>query len=182
MLVQLLVALAVLAAPEDRGGVRDEVRSYLGAIDRPVPAETWRALGPDAEPVLLEVAGSSAELPTRRARALEGLAALGGPRAEALHLRLARERGAPAVVRGGALRGLGRLLAPARLAAEVRPLLADRSPRVRQVAGEVLARSAPAEACADVRAQSRREPAPARWSRALAACDRAARRAPPPAR
>lgn len=161
------------AAPDD---VRDEVLSHLGAIDRPVSPETWRALGPAAEPVLLEVAASTSELPTRRARALEGLAALGGARAEEAHLRLAREPGAPSIVRSGAVRGLGRLLQPARLAAEVRPLLADRAPRVRQVAGEVLARRAPREACADVRAQAGREPAPARWSRALAACDRAVAR------
>jgi HEAT repeat protein len=156
--------------------VRAQALSHLGAIDRPVSPETWRALGPAAEPVLLEVAGSTSEPPTRRARALEGLAALGGARAEQLHLRLARERGAPPIVRSGAVRGLGRLLEPARLATEVRPLLADEATRVRRVAGEVLARRAPAEACADVRAQAGREPAPARWSRALSDCDRAAAR------
>lgn len=174
----LLVVLALAAAA--RGDVRDRVRSHLGAIDRPVSAETWRALGPEAEPVLLEAAASDAELPTRRARALEGLAALGGARAEELHLRLARARAEPAVVRSSAVRGLGRLLEPARLAREVRPLLQDESPRVRLASAEVLARRAPAEACGDVRAQAARERGSARWARALGACERTAAPAPSP--
>jgi HEAT repeat protein len=169
----LLLALS-LAARDD---VREQVRSHLGAIDRPVSTETWRALGPAAEPVLLEVAGSDRELPTRRARALEGLAALGGARAEAVHLRLARASSEPPIVRSSAVRGLGRLLEPARLARELRPLLQDESPRVRLASAEALARRAPAETCGDVRAQAARERAAARWSRALAACERAA---PPP--
>jgi HEAT repeat protein len=184
MLVHVVALTLALGAPAPAAArpatdqdVRDQVISHLGAIDRPVSAETWRALGPAAEPVLLEVAGSASQPPTRRARALEGLAALGGARAEELHLRLARARAAPPLVRSGAVRGLGRLLAPARLAAEVRPLLADGSGRVRQVAGEVLARRAPGEACVDVRAQAAREPVRAPWARALSACDRAA---PPP--
>lgn len=179
MVLPALLALAVAApgAGAAPPSVRDEVRSHLGAIDRPVTPETWRALGPEADAVLAEVAGSADEPPSRRARALEGLAARGGARAEAVHQRLAREAGAPPLVRSAAVRGLGQLLAPAQVAAALRPLLADRTPRIRQVAGEVLARRAPAEGCAAVRAQAAREGA-GRFSRALTLCDRAGRGAP----
>lgn len=176
MILPALLALA-LAAPGAGApppSVRDEVRSYLGAIDRPVTAETWRALGPEAEPLLAEVAGAADEPPSRRARALEGLAARGGARAEAVHRRLALEARAPPLVRSAAVRGLGALLAPAQAAVALRPLLGDPAPRVRQVAGEVLARRAPAEGCAAVRAQAAREGA-GRFARALSLCDRAGR-------
>lgn len=173
----LAAALAALAAlaPAPAPSVADQVRSLLGNIDRPIPAEAWRALGPEAEPVLAAAAASGAELPTRRARALEGLAALGGARAEALHLRLAADAAAPRIVRAGAVRGLGALLAPARLAGAVTPLLADRDPRLRRAAAEVLAGRAPAQGCAAVRAQAAREPGRA-LARAVQACDRAAPR------
>ena len=162
-------------APAPSPELRDQVIPYLGAIDRPVSPETWRALGPAAEPVLLEVAGSSAELPTRRTRALEGLAALGGARAAQVHLRLARELGraaAGAQRRGARPRAAARPGAPRRRGPPAprgrAPSASGASPR------EVLARHAPAEACADVRALAAREPGPARWSRALSACDWAA--------
>jgi HEAT repeat protein len=104
---------APTCAPQEGGACDPEVRAktlaLLGAMDRPVRPETWRALGPGAEPVLAEVAASDG-LPSRRALALEGLAALGGARAEALHRSVARDEHEPRAVRRAAVRGLGRLV------------------------------------------------------------------------
>ncbi len=185
-----LLALALLAAPDagaavcappPAGGaeacdpaVREKTLALLGAIDRPIRPETWRALGPEAVPVLEEVAASRA-LPTRRALALEGLAALGGDRAETLHRSLAGDRKAPRAVRRAAVRGLGRLVAADRLDAALRPVL-ERDPdrAVRASAAEVLSRRSPATSCAAIRAQARREGdvGGALFARPLAACAR----------
>lgn len=154
--------------------VRERVLSLLGAIDRPIRPETWRALGPEAEGVLAEVA-TSEELPSRRAKALEGLAAFAGPRAESVHERLAGDEGAPLAVRRSAIRGLGRLVAADRLVGALRGVLeGDREPSLRSTAAEVLARRAPAAACGAIRAQARREAGRdgALFARALAACER----------
>jgi hypothetical protein len=185
----LTLSLALLAPPAEDGccapehargaaaapdpGVRERTLALLGAIDRPIRPETWRALGPEAVPVLAEVAASN-ELPTRRALALEGLAALGGPRAESLHRSLAADAKAPRTVRRAAVRGLGRLVAARELDAALRPVL-ERDPdrAVRATAAEVLSRRSPSTSCGAIRAQARREgSASAPFSRALAACER----------
>ncbi|WP_242337276.1 MULTISPECIES: HEAT repeat domain-containing protein [Anaeromyxobacter] len=154
--------------------VRARTLELLGAIDRPIRPETWRALGPDAEPVLAEVAASDA-LPTRRALALEGLAAIGGARAEKLHRSLAADTHEPRAVRRAAIRGLGRLVPREKLDATLRPLL-ERDPDrgVRAGAAEVLSRRSPASSCAAIRAQARREGTAGSglFARALAACER----------
>jgi HEAT repeat protein len=181
-LVAFLLAAAPAAPGADRGAAAaardDAIRSYLGVIDRPVPAEAWRALGPEAIPALEAVARDPAALPSRRAVALEGLAALGGPRAEAAHLEAARGP-APRLVRQSAVRGLGKLLAPERLAVEVEPLLGDPDGSVRGLAAEVLAERAPALSCGKVRARAAAEGAGAgagagasRVARAAARCGR----------
>jgi HEAT repeat protein len=188
--IALALALALTAAPPGRAPAdpaasgaaatlepearEAAIRSYLGALDRPVTAEAWRALGPDAVPTLRAVAGDPRELPTRRTLALEGLAALGGAEAEAVHLAALRAPGTPRLVRHGAIRGLGALLPADRLAREVRPLLGDRDPGARATAAEVLAAGSPARACAAIRAQAAHETglARARFSKALERCSR----------
>jgi hypothetical protein len=190
MTAALALALALLSAPDADaavctppvGGaadacdpaVREKTLALLGTIDQPIRPATWRALGPEAVPVLAEVAASDA-LPTRRALALEGLAALGGDRAEALHRSLAGDWKAPRAVRRAAVRGLGRLVAADRLDAALRPVLEhDPDRAVRASAAEVLSRRSPAASCAAVRAQARREgdAGNALFARAIAACAR----------
>ncbi len=174
MLAALLMVLAVgtsTAVPHDP--LRDRVEALLGAIDRPVDPAEWRALGPDAVPVLEEIAAAPRARPSKRARAVEGLAAIGGPRAEAVVLAALHDKGLPWPVRVAAARGAGGLLDPSRLTAEVRPALdEDPEPRVRAVAAEVLARLAPAQSCPAVRARAAQEPAASRalFRRALQGC------------
>jgi HEAT repeat protein len=171
----LALTLALAGPPALSPEAREAaIRGYLGAIDRPVSAEAWRALGPEAIPTLARVAEDPHELPSRRALALEGLAALGGDRAEAAHLAALHAPATPRLVRHGAIRGLGALLPPERLADEVRPLLSDRDPAARATAAEVLAARAPARACDAIRAQAGREDGPVRtrFARALERCGR----------
>jgi hypothetical protein len=70
--------------------IRDQIETYLGAIDTPIGIARWRSLGPRAAPFLEAIAESPKELPTRRAKAVEGLSAVGGDKAKALLAQLAR--------------------------------------------------------------------------------------------
>jgi HEAT repeat protein len=176
----LLLALAVAqaapaAAPAASPEVRGEVAALLGAIERPVSPEAFRRLGPEGEAALAEIA-LSGELPPRRTRALEVLAALRSARAEEVHRAVADSADAPRTTRRAAVAGLGRLVPPERAAAALSPYLErDRDPRVRAAAAEALSQAAPATACAAVRSQAAKEDeaGAARFRRALAACDRA---------
>jgi len=145
--------------PRSDEEIREQVEVYLGSIDTPISLERWRALGAQAAPILEEIATSTSELPSRRARALEGLSAVGGPEAATRMLQIARSDEQPSVVRMSAMRGLGRMMTPHKLISALRPVL-EKSPdvQIRAVAAEVLARHAPKTACALVRAQLGREP------------------------
>lgn len=189
MILPMLLATALAAVPaparppataappsaEEDGRADDvgaRVASYLGAIDRPVPAETWRALGPAAVPHL-EAALRSDDLPTRRAAAVAALAEIGGERARALIVEAARTERERFVVRSAALHATPRVLPRAALLDALKPALESASsPRVRAVAADVLARDGGAEACAAVKAQVRREAGGARgrFAKAVARC------------
>ena len=158
------------ATPVAEGELLDRIAPLLGLIDGPVTATMWGALPPEALPLLERMAAGPGRA-GQRARALEGAAALGSD--GALHRRLAGDRAEPLPVRVAAIHGLGRIVAPARLKAELSPLLeGDPDLRIRSTAAAALARSAPAAACAAIRARIQRERAEARpaFGRALAAC------------
>ena len=133
--------------------VLEQAQALLGAIDTPVSSAQWRALGPRAEPFLAALIEDESELPTRRARAVDGLMTVGGAHTRARFSRLAEGDGQPIVVRLAALRGLGAIVPPAELPAALGALLA-RAPdsRIRAAAGEVLALRARA-ACPAIEAQ-----------------------------
>jgi hypothetical protein len=153
--------------------VAARVDGYLGAIDRRVPGAAWRALGPAAVPHL-EAALRSDDLPTRRAAAVAGLAAIGGDRARALVLETARAEEEKFVVRSTALRGARQLAGGAELVEAVGPVLREaRSAHVRAVAAEVLAAGAGEAGCGAVRAQAAREgpTARGRYAKALSRCE-----------
>ena len=138
--------------------VASRVRAYLGAIDTPIPAERWRALGPRAVAPLEAVVRDLDALPSRRAKAVEALSVLGGARAKHLVLETARSENEPFGVRASALRGASRLLAPADLVKQLRPVMEGaHDPTVRATAAEVLARHAARSSCQAVRAQAERE-------------------------
>ena len=172
----LLLAAALLAAapastqsralqPSDAAAremtdeeVRSTIEAYLGSIDTPINAERWRALGPKAAPILEELARDGERLPTRRARALEGLSHVGSPGASKLMVELAQRESEPPVVRMSAMRGAGRLLGPHRLVAALKPVLTSaKDAHVRAAAAEVLSHRSPSAGCAAVNEQSARE-------------------------
>ncbi|HEX9243131.1 MAG TPA: HEAT repeat domain-containing protein [Anaeromyxobacter sp.] len=172
-----VLALALVATSPPAAAptpeVRARVRALLGSMHGPVPPEHFRAIGPGAEEALADFARAN-DFPSRRIRALEALAGLGGARAEAVHREVAGDRGAPSPVRRGAIRGLGRVLAPGEAPGALGPFLEqDRDPGVRAAAAEALAERAPATGCARVQARARREPDPSRFGRALRTCERA---------
>ena len=168
-------AAAVATPPLTDGEARGRALDYLGAIDSPIPAAQWQALGPAGAAALEEVARNRAAFPTRRALALEGLSAIGGPTAEATVLDLARDEGEPFAVRSAAVRGAARLLPEGRLLAALRPMLAGAGPaQLKGAVAEVLARRAPRSACALVRAEAGKASRDdrAHYGRALRACGR----------
>ena len=164
----LLAAALLAAAPASQGSapeapaqrelsdaeIRSSVQSYLGSIDTPITADRWRALGPKAGPILEELAQDPERLPTRRARALEGLSFVGSSNATSLMVDLAQRESEPPVVRMSAMRGAGRLLGPAKLVAALKPVLVNaKDAHVRAAAAEVLAHRSPSAGCAAVTAQ-----------------------------
>jgi hypothetical protein len=179
LLIALMLALPLQKpAPQGPGAaeptdttLREQVVAYLGSIDTPITPAQWKALGPRGRTVLTELAQSHDVLPTRRAKAVDGLAALGAP-AQVFH-DLAASESEPLAVRLSAVRGLGKVVPASKLADRVRPLLEGaRDSRIRAAAGEVLASHAPS-ACTMVRAQAAREKDEprAQFVNALSACD-----------
>ncbi len=149
--------------------IRARINGYLGSIDTAISASRWRALGPQAAPVLEEIARSQA-LPTRRAKALEGLSAVGGPGAAELVTKLAQSEDEPQIVRLAAVRGAGRLMPTGRLWTLLRPVLENsRDLQLRAGAAEVLAHHG---RCGAVKAQAAREKDEEReaFGRALEKC------------
>lgn len=159
-------------APLTGEALRSRIDAYLGSIDTPIGPERWRALGPEAAQVLAERAASADELPTLRARAVGGLAAVGGPRAERVLGDLARKEGEPYVVRVTAMHGAAQVLPEKKAVRLLRPLM-EKAPeaRLRAAAAEALARGSRA-ACPAIEAQAGREKARdrVRFERALARC------------
>ncbi|HTO97446.1 MAG TPA: hypothetical protein VMK66_10425 [Myxococcales bacterium] len=138
--------------------LRERVETYLGTIDRPVSQERWKALGPQAAPILEAVIGSSSELPTRRAMAVDGLTAVSPDRAAQMVGNLARDEKQPTVVRVAAMHGAMRVYPSARVISELRPVLRSaKSPGLRAEAADLISRKQ--GGCAEVREQLGREKA-----------------------
>ena len=172
VLLACLASPTATATPNSDAALRARVETYLGAIDRPVPAARWRALGPPAVPLLAEILASD-DLPSRRARAASGLAAIGGEPARAALLSRAGAEGERAVVRSAAIRGAARITPRGELVGTLSPLLSGaRSAHVRAAAAEALAASGAPDGCAAVRAQAAREGEGGRerYGRALSRC------------
>lgn len=159
--------------PRSEQEVREQVEMYLGTIDTPISSERWRALGAQAAPILEQIATNRSELPSRRAKALDGLSAVGGPEVATRMLQIAESEEHPPIVRMSAMRGVGRMMSSRKLVPALRPVL-EKSPdvQIRAAAAEVLARHAPKAACGLVRSQLGREPEShhGAYRRAIASC------------
>jgi HEAT repeat protein len=153
--------------------VKQQVVAYLGSIDTPIGANQWKSLGPRAVPMLEAIATNPKDLPTRRAKAIDGLAALGGKKAPALFARIAGRDGEKMNVRFAAVRGLARVTPRNHAADALKPFLENaKDSRVRAVAAEQLAIRSGGKSCDLVRAQLERETTDARgqYGRAMRQC------------
>jgi hypothetical protein len=143
------------------------VEGLLGAY-RAVTVAEWRALGPEAAPVLEGVARDARALPTQRARALAALGMLRPDAAAPLVRQLASDGTVPVPLRAAALD-----VAPGVLGADapgfLAPFLRDREARVRRHSAEALAASG-AAGCRVLTAEARTRSASDGVARAAAAC------------
>lgn len=168
MTAMLIAALLAQAAPMSDAEVREKANAYLGVIDRAIPAEQWRALGPRAAEVLEPIATDPNAMPTRRAQAVDGLAAAAPERAAAVAPGLARDGKQPLVVRVAAIHATASALSSSRAVSELKPVLQGAHAGLRAEAAEVLSRHG---GCAAVKRQAARETErPGAWRRALARC------------
>jgi len=153
--------------------VRDRVEGYLGSIDTPITANQWKTLGPRAVPMLERIAMDHNELPTRRAKAIDGLTALGDTRAPALFKRIASQDSEKINVRFAAVRGLAQVTPPAQAVTNLKPILQGaKDSRVRALAAEQIALRSRGKSCDLVKAQLDRETEDARghYGRAMKQC------------
>jgi hypothetical protein len=147
--------------------VQERIQMYLGTIHGPVTPGMWQRLGPAALPQLEKIARDSEQLPTRRAGALNGIAAIGSLTAPDLMLEMAKDEKQPMAVRIAGITGAERVL-PERVAQELRPVMENATDgQIRRVAAEVIAAHG---GCAAVQAQAKREKNRDRMAKALKAC------------
>jgi hypothetical protein len=139
----LLLSLPVLAAPAVASDtVKQTVEAYLGSIDTPIPEARWKALGPEAAPLLASIAQDDA-LPSRRAKALHALAIVDAARAGPLATAAAANPEEPLVVRSAAVWAVARTLPAAQAVTVLRPLLASPSIPLQRRAADALATVGP---------------------------------------
>ncbi|HZH04278.1 MAG TPA: hypothetical protein VEY30_10860 [Myxococcaceae bacterium] len=148
----LLVAGGAMAEEEKSSDLATRVEGYLGVIDTPVTAETWRSLGPDALPILESIASSAEALPGRRARAIKAWGLIAGEESAEWLVALAQEEAQPFPVRRSALLTSRTRLSEVDFLQAYEPVLQKSSNvRLRLVAAEALIQRSPVRGCASVR-------------------------------
>lgn len=132
------------------------VDSYLNVLDRPIPRARWQQLGERAAPLLEAVIANENEFPSRRAMAVDALAAAAPARARQLLGKMARDEAQPTVVRVAAVHGAAALLDPDQAVRELGPVLKGaRSAGMRAEVADALSQKR--AGCAEVRDQAARE-------------------------
>ena len=186
-MTSILVASLLCALPPQRGAapapdqsppqqplgdeeIRDRIDTFMRTIDTPISSEQWRALGTRGAAILEGMAQDPNLLPSRRAKAVVGLSAIGAPTSSGVLLSLARSTQAPLNVRLTAVHGVPGVVASSQVAATLQPVLeSSENEHVRAAAAEVLSRHG---GCGLVRAQARRERDALAMQRALQICDK----------
>ncbi|HET9751480.1 MAG TPA: hypothetical protein VFP52_00910, partial [Myxococcales bacterium] len=128
------------------------VNNYLNVLDRPIPPARWQELGERAAPLLEAVIANPNEFPSRRAMAVDALAAAAPARARQLLGGVARDEAQPTAVRVAAVHGAAALLDADQAVQELGPVLrAAKSAGMRAEAADALSRTQ--GGCAEVRDQ-----------------------------
>jgi hypothetical protein len=164
----LLLPLSALAAPSEQ--TKQTVEVYLGSIDTPIADARWKALGPDAGPLLASIASGDV-LPSRRAKALHALSIVDAARAAPLATADAGNAKEPLVVRSAAVRAVARTLPASEAVAVLRPMLSTSGVPLQRRTAEALASVGP-EGCAALQAHAAPLGPEARapFAKALAGC------------
>ncbi len=149
----LIAGVADPAQSQSSQDVSAQVNALLGAHENMANPAQWRSLGDAAIPVLESVVADYNSLPTRRARALDGLAALSS--GSATMQQVANSDWEPLVVRMSAVRGLGQVLPESDLIPALTPLLNDAQSQMRGATAQALSNT-PA-GCAAVKDMAQRE-------------------------
>jgi HEAT repeat protein len=158
------------ASPEQLSDqeIRDRIDMFMGSIDTRITPEQWRALGPKGAAILEQMAQDPNAFPTRRAKAVAGLSAIGSSSSANVLLNLAKSEQAPLTVRLAAVHGAPGVLAAGQIPTALKPILENaKDGYVRGAAAEVLSRHG---GCSLVRAQAQREDDRLRMQRALERC------------
>jgi hypothetical protein len=150
--------------------IQERIDTFMRTIDTRISPDQWRALGARGAAILEGMAQDRTLLPTRRAKAVAGLSAIGSPTSSGVLLFLAQSQREPLNVRLTAVVGAPGVVPLSDLPAMLKPILesADHG-QVRAAAAEVLSRHG---GCGLVRAQARRERDPLAMQRALQSCDK----------
>ncbi len=167
----LLLSLPALAAPSAaQDKVKQTVEAYLGSIDTPIPDARWKALGPDAGPLLAAIATADV-LPSRRARALHALSLVDAARAAPIATADAANAEEPLVVRSAAVQAVARTLPAPEAVTVLRSVLAASGVPLQRRTAEALASVGP-EGCSALQAHASRLGPEARapLTQALARC------------
>jgi len=175
-----MLLVTTIAAAEPDAGLRGRVEGLLGSY-RAVSAAQWRALGPEAGPVLASIVTDSTVLPTFRARALAALGVV-DPASAGPHVRrLLADASAPLALRSAAVGAAPSVLGEQAALPLLQPLLVGDDPTLTAVSARSLARAGTA-GCAMVTTEARRHPDRASIGRSAADCEARLRAAPTPAR
>ena len=154
--------------PISDADVRERIDTFMRTIDTRISPGQWRALGSRGAAILEGMAQDPKLLPTRRAKAVVGLAAIGSPSSSSVLLSLAQSPGEPLNVRLSAVHGAPGVVPESELAATLKPVLESADDRhVRAAAAEVLSRHG---GCGLVRAQAQKERDRGAMQRALQSC------------
>ena len=136
--VALVLGIAVSARPADRG-LSERVTAMVSHVDRPVTASEWRNVGPDAIPILLEIARDDNQLRFRRLQAIGALGYFEDPSVPAFLTAFANRADAPSSLRRAAVQSLAASQGAAAVLALEASLASD-DVALREVAIRALAR------------------------------------------
>src|SRR5262249_14616948 len=161
----LIAGVADPAQSQSSQNITAQVNALLGAYEDGANPRQWRTLGDAAIPVLESVVADYNSLPTRRARALDGLAALSS--GSTTMQRVANTDWEPLIVRMSAVRGLGQIMPESDLIPALRPLLSDPQWQMRGATAQALSNT-PA-GCAEIAAMAQQE-SPAWRARYVRTC------------
>jgi hypothetical protein len=142
-----------LAQRRSSPDLRSQVEAFLNNHDDLSSPSQRQGLGNEATPILESIATDHTALPSRRARALAGLSALGS--GESTMRLIANADGEPLNVRISAVHGLAQILPESDLIPVLRPLLKDAKSQMRGITAEALSNT-PA-GCAEIAGIALRE-------------------------